>query len=85
MIVESVGVDVRWSLTLTLTLSGHSFLRSAMAVEELGSRKGLGAPDGPQPGHHLGGGEEAEEEASDRLHVLQPEAPQLLGIQILLL
>ena len=70
---------------VSFSFSVNIILCATVVVEELGSRKGLGAPDGPQPGHHLGGGEEAEEEASDRLHVLQPEAPQLLGIQILLL
>ena len=47
MIGESVGAHVQWSLTLTLTVSGHSFLRSAMAVEELGGRQDHGPHDGP--------------------------------------
>ena len=56
-----------------------------MAVEELGGRQGLRPQDGPEPRHHLRSREEAEKEASDRLHVLQSEASQLLGVQILLL
>ena len=45
-----------------------------------------GGPDhGPGPRHHLREREEAEEEADPGLHLLQPQAPQLLGIQILLL
>ena len=41
-----------------------------MVVEKLGGRQGLGLEDGSEPGHHFRGGEEAEEEAADRLHVL---------------
>ena len=56
-----------------------------MAVEELGGGQGVGPAHGPQPRHHLRRGEEVEEEAADRLPVLQPQASQLLGLQILLL
>jgi len=56
-----------------------------MVVEKLGGRQGVRLEDGSEPGHHLRGREEAEEEAAHRLHVLQPETSQFLGIQILLL
>ena len=56
-----------------------------MAVEKLGSGQGCRPTDGLELGHHLRGGEEVEEEATDRLHVLQSQAPQLLGVPILLL
>ena len=56
-----------------------------MVVEELGGRENLGTSDGPELGHHIGGGEEAQKEAVDRLHVRQSEASQLLGISVLLL
>ena len=70
---------------LSLSLPGAVVLRTPVAVEELGGGKNLGASDGPELGDHIGGGEEAEEEAIDRLHVCQSEAPQLLGIPVLLL
>ena len=54
-------------------------------MEELGGRKDPGTDHGPGLGHHLGGGETAEEEAPSGLLVHQPEKPQLLGLQILLL
>ena len=54
-------------------------------MEELGSGQDPGADDGPRSGHHLGGGEATEEEAAARLPLLQPQEPQLLGVQILLL
>ena len=54
-------------------------------MEKLGGRQGRRPEDGPQPRHHLGGREEAEEETVDRLLVLEPEAPQLLGLPILFL
>lgn len=56
-----------------------------MAVEKLGGRQSVCSTHGPQPGDHLRGGEEAQEEAADRLHVFQSQAPQLLGISILFL
>ena len=69
----------------SLSLPGAIVLRTPVAVEELGGRKNLGTSDGPELGDHIGGGEEAQEEAIDRLHVCQSEAPQLLGISVLLL
>ena len=54
-------------------------------MEELGGGQDPGPDDGPGPGHHLGGGEAAEEEAAARLPLLKPQEPQLLGVQILLL
>ena len=69
----------------SLSSPGNPILRSTMVVEELGSRKDLGAQDGPWPGHHHRVGEEAEEEAVDRLSLRQPQEPQLLGVQIFLL
>ena len=56
-----------------------------MVVEELGGRQDHRPDDGP--GHRGGvrGGEEAEEEAPPRLLVRQPQKPQLVGLQILLL
>ena len=54
-------------------------------MEELGGGKNLCTSDGPELGDHIGGGEEAQKEAIDRLHVRQSEASQLLGISVLLL
>ena len=54
---------------LSLPLSGPIVLRTPVVVEELGGRKNLGTPDGPELGYHIGGGEEAQKEAIDRLHV----------------
>ncbi len=68
-----------------LLLSGSIILRAAMAVEELGGGQDRGADDGPRRGRHLRGGEEAEEEAAARLPLRQPQEPQLVGLQILLL
>ena len=56
-----------------------------MAVEELGGWQGVGLENGLKPGHHIRCGEEAEEKTSHRLPVLQPQTPQLLGLQIFLL
>ena len=56
-----------------------------MVVKELGGRKGVRTQDGPQPRHHIRRGKETEKEAFDRLSLLQPQTPQLLGVQILLL
>ena len=56
-----------------------------MAVEKLGGGEDHCLDDGP--GHRGGvrGGEEAEEEAAAGLPVRQPQEPQLVGLQILLL
>ena len=43
------------------------------------------ADNGSGPGNHLGEREETEEEADPGLPLRQPQAPQLLGRQILLL
>ena len=56
-----------------------------MVVEELGGGQGVGPQDGPQPGHHIRRGEKTQEETPYRLSLLQSEAPQLLGLPILLL
>ncbi len=61
-------------------MAGYPVLYPAVAVEELGGREGVRSADGPQPRHHLRRGEEAEEEAVDRLPVLQPQTPQFLGL-----
>ena len=67
------------------TFSGHSVLYSKMVVEKLGGGENHSAHDGL--GHRGGvrGGEEAEEEAPAGLPVRQPQEPQLVGLQILLL
>ena len=56
-----------------------------MAVEKLGVWEDPSPDDGPGPGHHIRGGEATEEEAFAWLPLHQPEKPQLLGLQILLL
>ena len=56
-----------------------------MVVEELGGRKDNRPHDGPRHRGRVGGGEEAEEEASARLSLRQPQEPQLVGLPILLL
>ena len=56
-----------------------------MAVEELGGRQSVGLKNGFKPGDHIRRGEETEEKTSHRLPVLQPQTPQLLGLQIFLL
>ena len=56
-----------------------------MVVEELGGGQGVGPEDGSQPGHHIRCGEKTQEETPYRLSLLQSEAPQLLGLPILLL
>ena len=66
-------------------IAGDPVLHPAVAVEELGGGQGVRPPHGPQPRHHLRRREKVEEEAADRLPVLQPQASQLLGLQILLL
>ena len=73
------------TLNISFSFSGHSLLRSSMAVEELGVGQDLGLEDGSGPGHFDGGRAEAEEEAPARLPALQSQEPQLLGLQILLL
>ena len=64
---------------------GDPVLHSPVVVEELGGGQGVRPADGSQPRHHLRRGEEAEKEVVDRLPLLQPQAPQLLGVQILFL
>ncbi len=71
--------------SLSSFLSGPIVLCASVAMEELGSGKGFCPADGPQLGHNLRGGKEAQKEAAHRLHVLKPEAPQLLGVPVLLL
>ena len=61
------------------------FLRSTMDVEELGRGEDPCPHDGLGRGHMLRGGEEAEEEAVVGLPRRQPEAPQLVGVPVLLL
>ena len=56
-----------------------------MVVEELGGWQSVGFKNGFKPGHHIRCGEETEEKTSHRLPVLQPQTPQLLGLQIFLL
>ena len=65
--------------------AGDLVLRPAVAVEELGGGQDPGPDDGPRSGHHLRGGEAAEEEAPARLSLLESQESQLLGLQILLL
>ena len=64
---------------------GHPVLHTKMAVEKLGGWEDHCAHDGLGHWGRVRGGEEAEEEASAGLPVRQPEEPQLVGLQILLL
>ena len=81
MEASSVGTDTE----RRFLFSGDPLLRPAVAVEKLGGGQDRRPHDGPRPGDHLRGGEEAEEEAPRRLPLLQLEEPQLLDVQILLL
>ena len=66
-------------------IPGNSLLYPPMVVEELGSWQSVGLKNGFKPGDHIRCREETEEETSHRLPVLQPQTPQLLGLQIFLL
>lgn len=72
-------------MSFCFLFSGHPVLHPPLAVEELGGRQDPGADDGPGPGDPVRGGEAPEEEAPRRLPLLQPQEPQLLDVQILLL
>jgi hypothetical protein len=65
--------------------AGPVVLRSPLAVEELGGWQDPRAHDGPRHWRRAGRREEAEEEAAAGLPRGQPQAPQLVGVQILLL
>lgn len=65
--------------------TGDPVLRASVAMEELGGGQDPRPHDGPGRGHLLRGGEEAEEEAAPRLPGRQPQAPQLVGLPLLLL
>ena len=54
-------------------------------MEELGGRQNYCLDDGPRYWGRLRGGKEAEEKTPAGLLVRQPEEPQLVGLQILLL
>ena len=66
-------------------VAGPSVLRSPLAVEELGGGQDPRADDGPRHRRGAGRGEAAKEAAAARLPRRQPQAPQLVGLQILLL
>lgn len=65
--------------------AGDPILRASVVVEKLGGRESVRFEDGPEPRYHLRSGKEAQEETSHRLHVLQSQTSQLLGISIFLL
>ena len=66
-------------------LSGYSVLHTEMVVEKLGGGEDNRLDDGPGHWGGVRGREEAEEKAAAGLPVRQPEEPQLVGLQILLL
>lgn len=66
-------------------IAGHSVLRAALAVEELGGGQDPRPHDGPGRWHLLRSGEETEEEAAARLPGRQPQTSQLVGLSLLFL
>ena len=68
-----------------LYFAGHSVLRPPLVMEKLGGRQNPCPDDGLGYRRRAGRGKATEEATSTRLPRRQPEAPQLVGLQILFL
>ena len=68
------GIEPVISLCMTMgifSISGHSILRSTLAVEKLGSWKSGCVENGPQSWYYLWSGEKIEKETSNRVYVFK--------------